>query len=94
MVDCSDSARISEARNELHRILTNVKNHLKMLFQVLLILSSLLSLQLCVLVKNAQNELEDACVLVFANKQDSRNALPVDEVANKLGLHGLSKRCW
>jgi len=44
--------------------------------------------------KNPQNELEGACVLVFANKQDSRNALPVAEVANKLGLHSLSKRCW
>ncbi|CAH8262301.1 unnamed protein product [Arabidopsis lyrata] len=63
VVDSSDSERISEARNELHRILTD-------------------------------NELEGACVLVFANKQDSRNALPVAEVANKLGLHSLSKRCW
>ncbi|AEC06385.1 Small GTPase superfamily ARF/SAR type [Arabidopsis suecica] len=63
VVDSSDSERLSEARNELHRILTD-------------------------------NELEGACVLVFANKQDSRNALPVAEVANKLGLHSLSKRCW
>ncbi|CAN8270794.1 unnamed protein product [Cochlearia groenlandica] len=63
VVDSSDIGRMSEARNELHRILTDY-------------------------------ELESACVLVFANKQDSRNALSVADVANKLGLHGLSKRCW
>ncbi|XP_010547988.1 PREDICTED: probable ADP-ribosylation factor At2g15310 [Tarenaya hassleriana] len=63
VVDSTDRGRIPEARNELHRVLSD-------------------------------KELEHACVLILANKQDSRSALPVAEVANKLGLHGLSKRRW
>lgn len=93
MVDSSDTARLSEARNELHRILTNVKSYENALFKSEFL--KIYPLELSVLAKkNVQNELQDACVLVFANKQDSRNALPVDQVANNLGLHGLTKRCW
>jgi len=42
----------------------------------------------------AADELRNASVLVFANKQDLPNALPLHEVADKLGLHTLKNRQW
>ncbi|GKV43170.1 hypothetical protein SLEP1_g50497 [Rubroshorea leprosula] len=63
VVDSNDRERIAEARNELHRILSD-------------------------------NELDNASVLVFANKQDVRNSMTVSEVADKLGLYSLGQRPW
>ncbi|XP_044489477.1 ADP-ribosylation factor 1-like [Mangifera indica] len=63
VVDSHDRERISEARNELHRILDD-------------------------------NELSNASVLVFANKQDFPDAMPASEVADKLGLYSLGQRRW
>lgn len=40
----------------------------------------------------AEPELEDAAVLVLANKQDLPSATPVAELANALGLHKLHQR--
>ncbi|OAY39190.1 ADP-ribosylation factor [Manihot esculenta] len=40
------------------------------------------------------SELRDATILVFANKQDIQDAMRVDEVADKLGLHALRQHCW
>mmetsp|Transcript_8526 Transcript_8526/g.25862 ORF Transcript_8526/g.25862 Transcript_8526/m.25862 type:complete len:239 (-) Transcript_8526:81-797(-) len=42
----------------------------------------------------AEEDLEDVVLLVFANKQDLPNAMPVREVTDKLGLHDLRKRQW
>ncbi|XP_074278871.1 ADP-ribosylation factor 1-like isoform X1 [Silene latifolia] len=42
----------------------------------------------------AQNELRNAAVLIFANKQDLPNAMCASEVANGLGLHLLRQRTW
>merc|ERR1711901_2453 len=42
----------------------------------------------------AEEELKDAVVLVFANKQDLPNAMSVAEVTDKLGLHSLCSRKW
>eukprot|EP01050_Picozoa_sp_SAG11_P009938 SAG11_NODE_971_length_6351_cov_4.531190_8_plen_71_part_00 len=39
-------------------------------------------------------ELRDAAVLVFANKQDLPNAMSVQTVSEKLGLHSLHNRKW
>ncbi|KAJ4967203.1 hypothetical protein NE237_019052 [Protea cynaroides] len=39
------------------------------------------------------NELRDAILLVFANK-DLPNAMSVPEITDKLGLHSLRQRCW
>ncbi len=39
-------------------------------------------------------ELNDAILLVFANKQDLPKAMPVPEVTEKLGLHNLRARQW
>lgn len=63
VVDSFDRERISEARNELHQILSD-------------------------------NELSNAALLVFANKQDFPNVMPAAEVADKLGLYSLVQRRW
>ncbi|EER06928.1 ADP ribosylation factor 1, putative [Perkinsus marinus ATCC 50983] len=41
-----------------------------------------------------EEELRDACVLVFANKQDLPNAMTITEVREKLGLQSLKHRNW
>lgn len=41
-----------------------------------------------------EDELRDAILLVFANKQDLPNAMPVSEVTEKLGLNSLRNRKW
>jgi len=41
-----------------------------------------------------EDELKDAVILVFANKQDLPNAMAVSELTDKLGLHGLRNRTW
>ena len=63
VVDSSDRARLSEAAEELHR-----------------------------LIKEA--ELQNALLLVFANKQDLPNAMNAAEITDKLGLHSLRQRNW
>ena len=42
----------------------------------------------------AEEELSNAAVLVFANKQDLPNAMSVAEVTDKLGLHEMRNRKW
>jgi len=42
----------------------------------------------------AEDELRDAVLLVFANKQDLPNAMKVQEVTEKLGLNKLRNRQW
>jgi len=41
-----------------------------------------------------EDELRNAVLLVFANKQDLPNAMSVAEVTDKLGLHSLRTRKW
>lgn len=41
-----------------------------------------------------QDELRDAVLLVFANKQDLPNAMNCAEITDKLGLHSLKQRHW
>lgn len=61
-MDSNDRDRISEARDELQRMLN-------------------------------EDELRDALLLVFANKQDLPNAMNAAEITDKLGLHSL-RRQW
>ncbi|KAG6666177.1 hypothetical protein I3843_01G013300 [Carya illinoinensis] len=63
VVDSNDRERILEARDELHRMLS-------------------------------EDELRDAILLVYANKQDLPKALSVSEITDKLGLHSLRQRRW
>ena len=41
-----------------------------------------------------EDELRDAILLVFANKQDLPNAMNAAEINDKLGLHSLRQRAW
>ncbi|KAI1811787.1 ADP-ribosylation factor family-domain-containing protein [Poronia punctata] len=41
-----------------------------------------------------EDELRDAILLVFANKQDLPNAMNAAEITDKLGLHNLRQRAW
>ncbi|NXP07495.1 ARF5 factor, partial [Thinocorus orbignyianus] len=41
-----------------------------------------------------EDELRDAVLLVFANKQDMPNAMAVSELTDKLGLQTLRSRTW
>ncbi|KAF9247374.1 ADP-ribosylation factor [Melanogaster broomeanus] len=63
VVDSNDRERVSEAREELQRMLN-------------------------------EDELRDALLLVFANKQDLPNAMNAAEITDKLGLQALRQRTW
>ncbi|RCV20361.1 hypothetical protein SETIT_4G049900v2 [Setaria italica] len=41
-----------------------------------------------------EDELRDAVLLVFANKQDLPNAMNAAEIIDKLGLHSLRQHHW
>jgi small GTP-binding protein len=63
VVDSNDRERVSEANEELQKMLR-------------------------------EDELREAVLLVFANKQDLPNAMSVSEVTDKLGLHSVTNRKW
>ncbi|CAJ1072463.1 ADP-ribosylation factor 1-like [Xyrichtys novacula] len=42
----------------------------------------------------AEDELRDAVLLVFANKQDLPNAMTPSDLTDKMGLHTLRERHW
>jgi len=63
VVDSNDRERVSEAAEELQKMLN-------------------------------EDELRDAALLVFANKQDLPQAMSVAEITDKLGLHSLRSRKW
>ena len=63
VVDSNDRDRIDDAREELHKMLS-------------------------------EEELKEAVLLVFANKQDLPGAMTTPEVTDKLGLHTLRGRTW
>ncbi|XP_054243641.1 ADP-ribosylation factor 4 isoform X2 [Indicator indicator] len=41
-----------------------------------------------------EDELQDAVLLLFANKQDLPNAMAISEMTDKLGLQALRSRTW
>eukprot|EP01087_Luapelamoeba_hula_P021504 TRINITY_DN7532_c0_g2_i2.p1 TRINITY_DN7532_c0_g2~~TRINITY_DN7532_c0_g2_i2.p1 ORF type:complete len:200 (-),score=39.21 TRINITY_DN7532_c0_g2_i2:155-685(-) len=41
-----------------------------------------------------ESQLKDACILLFANKQDLPDALPTSVIAEKMGLTNLRGRKW
>ncbi|RPA97636.1 ARF/SAR superfamily [Choiromyces venosus 120613-1] len=63
VIDSNDRERVTEARDELQRMLN-------------------------------EDELRDALLLVFANKQDLPEAMDAAETTDKLGLHSLRNRSW
>ena len=48
--------------------------------------------QLIILLQLQEDELRDATLLVFANKQDLPNAMTASELTDKLGLQNLRNR--
>merc|ERR1719281_1022306 len=42
----------------------------------------------------AEDELRDAVLLVFVNKQDLPNAMNSTEITDKLDLHAMKQRAW
>ena len=63
VIDSNDRDRIDDAREELHKMLT-------------------------------EEDLKDAVILVFANKQDLPGCMTTPEVTDKLGLHTIRGRTW
>ncbi|ODV93085.1 hypothetical protein PACTADRAFT_5372 [Pachysolen tannophilus NRRL Y-2460] len=63
VVDSNDRDRISEVREEIHKMLN-------------------------------EDELRNASLLVFANKQDLPNAMTAAELTEKLGLHSIRQHPW
>ena len=63
MVDSADRDRVAEARQELHKIVSD-------------------------------REMRDAVILIFANKQDQKDALKPDALRELLGLGTLKDRTW
>merc|ERR1711865_479721 len=41
-----------------------------------------------------EEEMRDAALLVFANKQDLPNSMPASELIEKLGLQNMQRRKW
>uniref|UniRef100_A0AC34QC33 ADP-ribosylation factor n=1 Tax=Panagrolaimus sp. JU765 TaxID=591449 RepID=A0AC34QC33_9BILA len=41
-----------------------------------------------------EDELRDAVLLIYANKQDMPNAMIASEIAEKLGIHNIRNRQW
>lgn len=139
VVDSNDRERISEARDELHRMLNEVRSldcshrqstygfHLQhyvctrpscaviaSTFTVpfspctsVLVIEAMCLPALIpqsvpgstdapspTILRALQDELSDAVLLVFANKQDLPNAMTVADVTDKLGLHSMRQRKW
>jgi len=42
----------------------------------------------------SEDELKDAVILIFANKQDLPHAVSVSELTNQLGLHSVRSHQW
>lgn len=65
-------------------------------FTFWIIPSSTLSMKtnICIPISILQNELSNAALLVFANKQDLPKVMPAAEVADKLELYSLGQRRW
>jgi ADP-ribosylation factor protein 1 len=63
IVDSNDPMRFAEARDEMHRVLSD-------------------------------DALRNTTVLVLANKQDMPRALPVNKIADAMGLNALTKHMW
>lgn len=63
VVDSNDRERVSDARDELLRMLN-------------------------------EEDLRDAAILIFANKQDLPNAMPVAQIIEEMSLSSLTNRQW
>ena len=77
VVDSNDRERIGEARDELQKMVSYTSDSYNLNI---------------VMVQLQEDELRDATLLVFANKQDLPNAMSASELTDKLGLQDLRGR--
>ena len=84
VVDSNDRERVNEAREELSKMVLkyNFKIYLFDFNSQLLLNQTQLN----------EDELRDAILLIFANKQDLPNAMTAAEITDKLGLNQLRGR--
>ena len=94
VVDSNDRDRVVEARDELHRMLNEVSFSSWFSLVQISVRQKHLSMDSDLLKPCLQDELRDAVLLVFANKQDLPNAMNAAEITDKLGLHSLRQRHW
>ena len=81
MVDSNDRERIDDTLSEQYK---NKNDYMSITQPAREELHSMLM----------DDELRDAALLVLANKQDLPNAMNVDEVSQRLGLHLIKNRKW
>lgn len=78
VVDSNDRERIGEAQEELQKMVSRT--------------CCLISPLLILIFQLQEDELREATLLVFANKQDLPNAMTASELTDKLGLQSLRNR--
>ena len=84
MVDSNDRERISEAREELQKMVSTN--------DIVFWLFDAETGIICLIFQLQEDELREATLLVFANKQDLPNAMTASELTDKLGLQNLRGR--
>lgn len=89
VVDSTDSNRIPEAKEELHHLVTFTCTNLhRNFFIIIYIFCNVYPM----LEQLQEDELRDAVVLIYANKQDLPYAKSTSELAEKLDLLQLKDR--
>lgn len=83
VIDSNDRERMEEAREEMHKMVST---------WVCGGFGLDPSRHHCFIFQLQEDELREAILLVFANKQDLPNAMNAAELTDKLGLHNLRNR--
>ncbi|MQL79071.1 hypothetical protein Taro_011512, partial [Colocasia esculenta] len=94
VVDSSDTDRLVIAKEEFHAILEVCEYYLDCIMHVLFYHQRFLTPDTKRSVKNQEEELKGAVVLVYANKQDLPGALDDAAVTEALELHKIKNRQW
>ena len=89
VIDSTDAVRLNLAKEELHRMMESEvkkkqnKKKQKGRYTLFLTLYGIIIQQL-----------GDACLLVFANKQDVKGAMTASQISDALSLTSLKDRQW
>ena len=92
MVDSTDRERIDLARDQFHTVLADEVCHTHTTQQHTAGQHTAPG-HMC-WVGIAKQQLKDAAVLVFANKQDARGAMSAAEISERFALHTLKDHEW
>lgn len=85
VVDSNDRERVAEAEKELANMVTNFIS-----YKVIILKNN--SFIFLFALKLQEDELRDATLLIFANKQDLPHAMTTSELTDKLNLNQLKNR--